>query len=118
MELCQKYLLPFANMYVCKMNERVQHLPYLMMAYRSTVHESTGYTPVEMMLGRNINLPVYLELWRPTDEDAEDMDPPEFLRRLQERMEVVHQFARQNMRAASERQKRHYDLKAHKHLYQ
>ena len=37
-----------------------QQLPLLMMAYRSSVHESTGFTPNEMMLGRAVLLPLDL----------------------------------------------------------
>ena len=94
-----------------------KHLPYLMMAYRSAVHESTGYRPVEMMLGRNMNLPVDLETERPSANGEEVITPLEFLYQLKERMEVIHRFARENMRRASERQKKYYDLKARNHLY-
>jgi hypothetical protein len=34
------------------------YLSLLMMAYRSSVHESTGKSPCAMMLGREITLPV------------------------------------------------------------
>ena len=37
-----------------------QQLPLLMMACRSSVHESTGFTPNEMMLGRAVLLPLDL----------------------------------------------------------
>ncbi|PIK60525.1 Retrovirus-related Pol polyprotein from transposon [Apostichopus japonicus] len=33
-------------------------IPLVMMAYRSSIHESTGHSPAEMMLGREIPLPV------------------------------------------------------------
>ena len=95
-----------------------KHLPYLMMAYRSAVHESTGYTPVEMMLGRHINLPIDLEIGGQPEDTDEIPSPVEFLMRLKERMEVIHRFARENMKMASERQKKYYDLKARCHLYQ
>lgn len=37
-----------------------------MMAYRSSVHESTGVSPAEMVFGRPINLPIDLILGTPT----------------------------------------------------
>lgn len=35
-----------------------KHLPYVLMAHRSSVHESTGYTPNMFMLGREIATPL------------------------------------------------------------
>ncbi|CAC5365555.1 unnamed protein product [Mytilus coruscus] len=37
-----------------------QYLPYLMMAYRSSVHETLGETPYFMMMGREVRLPIDL----------------------------------------------------------
>ena len=37
-----------------------EHLPFLLMAYRSATHETTGYSPVQMMLGRELKLPIDL----------------------------------------------------------
>ena len=34
-----------------------QHLQNIMLAYRSSVHDSTGFTPNRMMLGREVELP-------------------------------------------------------------
>ena len=34
------------------------HIPFLLMAYRSAVHDTTGITPAKMMLGRDLRLPV------------------------------------------------------------
>ena len=34
-----------------------QQLPYFVMAYRSSVHESTGYTPQVLVFGQELNLP-------------------------------------------------------------
>ena len=35
-----------------------EHLPYVMMAYRAAVHETTGTTPNKMMLGREVATPL------------------------------------------------------------
>ena len=37
-----------------------QHVPLLLMAYRSAVHETTKCTPAKLMLGRDLRLPVGL----------------------------------------------------------
>ena len=37
-------------------------LPIVMTAYHSSIHESTGESPVEMMLGRDIQMPIDLML--------------------------------------------------------
>ena len=42
-----------------------EHLPLLMMVFRSAVHETTGYTPCELMLGRQIEVPLDILLGRP-----------------------------------------------------
>ena len=34
-----------------------EHLPYVTMAYRATVHESTKFSPNRLMLGRETDLP-------------------------------------------------------------
>ncbi|XP_061183319.1 uncharacterized protein LOC133191588 [Saccostrea echinata] len=34
------------------------YLPYVMMAYRASVHETTGFTPNYLMLGREVSAPL------------------------------------------------------------
>ena len=89
-------------------------LPFVMMAYRSSVHESTGCSPSEMMLGRNVQLPVELLFYRPQEEALDS--PTEYAHRLQQRMERTH-LARDTLRIESDRQKRHYDHRADRGLY-
>ena len=48
-----------------------QKLPLLMLAYRSSEHDSTGYSPSQMMLGREVELPVDL-LYGPPPESRLD----------------------------------------------
>ena len=35
-----------------------EFLPLVMLAYRSSIHESTGESPVHMLCGRDIQLPI------------------------------------------------------------
>ena len=90
-------------------------LPFVMMAYRSSVHESTGCSPSEMMLGRNVQLPVELLFSRPQEEALDS--PTKYAHQLQQRMERTHDFARDTLRIESDRQKRHYDHRADRGLY-
>lgn len=43
------------------------HLPYVLMAYRSAVHETTGYIPNMIMLGREVSTPLDLMYELPSD---------------------------------------------------
>ena len=43
-----------------------QYLPLVSLAYNTSVHESTKFTPCTVMFGREFNLPVDLLMGRPT----------------------------------------------------
>ena len=77
-----------------------------MIAYRSSIHESTGETPNMLMLGREIEVPLDVITEPPVDS------PPlttEYALSLQQRLAGVHETARRHLRKAAERQKRNYD---------
>lgn len=48
-------------------NDWDDHLPYLLMGYRTTVHESTELSPFKMMFGREMNCPIDIIAGRPPD---------------------------------------------------
>lgn len=81
-------------------------LPHVTMAYRSSVHETTGESPSAMMLGREMNLPIDLTVPSPPKEETESI---EYVQILKEKLQRVHEFAREATRVSSERQKRNYD---------
>ena len=60
------------------------------------MHESTGFSPNEMMLGREVLLPLDLVIGQaePTGNST-----TEYADRLGEQMERIHQFARQRFEA-------------------
>lgn len=86
-----------------------KHLPLVLMACRSAVQESTNCTPALLMLGREISTPATMAFGLPPDTPA--FPPgPEYARRLQDRIETAHAFARDHLRSAGVRQRRNYDL--------
>ena len=82
-----------------------EHIPFLLMAYRSATHDTTHCSPVKMMLGRELKMPIDLMFGRPENE------PPQtatnYASTLQERLERVHEFARGHI--MSNRMKQRYD---------
>lgn len=90
-------------------------LPYLMMAYRSAVHTSTGFTPTELMLGRNVTLPLDLLLPKPPDDNP--ICTTDFADQLEGKMKEVYEVARSRLQMSNAKQKTLYDRKAHIHQY-
>ena len=88
-----------------------EHLPLLLLAYRSSVHESTHQTPYIMMLGRHALLPV--DLVCPQSSAETEMTGHDYVQSLKGRLEKVYNFARADMAKASDRQKKTYDHRVH-----
>ena len=86
-----------------------EHLPYVMLAYRSSIHGSTGFSPNMMMLGREVELPLQAVVPRPED-DKEDIC--EYVQGVQEKLEEAHVAARVHLKKAAQHQKRNYDHRA------
>ena len=84
-----------------------QYLPLIMLAYRSSMHESTGFTQNEMMLGREVLLPLDLVIGQA--EPNEDSNETEYAAKLSEQMYRIHQFPRQHLKMSSDRQTKNYD---------
>lgn len=90
-------------------------LPLLMLAYRSSEHESTGFTPCMMMFGREAELPVDLVYGLPPIQDP--FTHTEYVVRLSERLDKINKLASNQMALVRERQKRQYDIKINKTQY-
>lgn len=71
------------------------HLQLLTMAYRTSVHDTTGETPA-MMMERNLQLLVYLFIGRPDDEQP--VHKSDYAQTLFNRLEKVHDNARQHLK--------------------
>ena len=88
-----------------------KHLPYVLMAYRTSIHASTGCTPQIMVYGREANLPI--DLVFPTAQNANESPcAPEYVEYLRDAIRTTHEFARKHLRKAAIVQKRGYDAHA------
>jgi hypothetical protein len=87
-----------------------------MMAYRLSVHETTGVTPCRMMFGHEINLPIDLVLGGSFQEKVYE-NAPDYVRDLGNVVEKVHTFARSHMNMSSDVMKKTYDQKIHQKLH-
>ena len=94
-----------------------EHLPYVMMAYRSSRHSSTGCTPYSMTYGRECTMPVDLLFPDPSVPSAPDHANhtpcgPEYVEYIKRLIQTSHTFARDHLHRASVRQKKGYDVYA------
>ena len=89
-------------------NDWDDHLPYVMMAYRASVHESTGLTPNKLMLSHETKLPIDLMIGAPPDTPV---CPVQYVEWVREASEHAFEFVQRTLRASAERQKRLYDRK-------
>ncbi|KAJ8954294.1 hypothetical protein NQ318_005877 [Aromia moschata] len=71
-------------------------------------HESTTYTPSMLTSGREMKLPTDLILGHPVEENQE-RSLPEFVEDLRERMDRIHQFAREKLKIHSDKMKQRLD---------
>ncbi|GFX29206.1 retrovirus-related Pol polyprotein from transposon 412 [Trichonephila clavipes] len=92
--------------------DRDKKLPFFLLANRSTVHETTGYSPSQMLFGRDLRLPADLLFSRPPDAP---LAPEKYIEKLQARMEEMHHLARERISMASEKMKTRYDARATGH---
>lgn len=80
-----------------------EHLPYVMMAYRTSLHEITGFTPNQLVLGREVSTPLDIMYEMPRSVQYAPRD--QWAWQLKENMEPVHTFVRENLKRAMVRQK-------------
>ena len=88
-----------------------QNLPLLTLAYRSTIHEVTGYTPNFVMTGREAWLPLDVMMVGVAENPRASL--PEYVEQLKDRLETCFASVRVQLKKHAERQKRYYNLKSH-----
>ena len=87
-------------------------LPFVMHAYRSSVHESTGYSPFRLMMGEECSLPQDVSTDELRTNREQDVAPHPFATWVQDALEVAYDHVRQSLQRTAARRKRLYDVKA------
>jgi hypothetical protein len=85
-----------------------QNLPTCLFQMRTMKSTATGYTPYRMVFGREASLPLQMLYGVPAPENTTYRNNSEYLTAMIERMAVVHEYARKNLKAAVERQRKLY----------
>ena len=89
-------------------------LPPVMMTYRYSVHESTGFSPYRLMFGEECTLPMDIGLPRLQPDPQEGITSPYAVK---DSLEVAFDQVRRHSGQAVQRQKRLYDQRAVRRLF-
>ena len=92
-----------------------EQIPYVLMAYRSSVQESTQQTPNMMCFGREVSLP--LDVATPPCPEEMELKVPDFVLKTQARLREAHEQGRLALQKAAVRQKRGYMTRFFQHSY-
>ncbi|RXN29632.1 Retrovirus-related Pol poly from transposon [Labeo rohita] len=90
-------------------------LPYVMMAYRSSVHASTGFTPYKVLFGREIALP--LDVLLNLGHQEPFVSASDYVTGLADTLSTVVEAVKKHQAKASGRQKELFDFRAELQFY-
>lgn len=88
-------------------------IPLFLLAYRSSKHETTEFTPAMMVMGRELKLPLELLRGNPPQGNELHKKVPEFVEDLKEKLISVHEDVRKRFILKSDKIKSKFDLKSH-----
>ena len=91
-------------------------LPAVMMAYRSSVHKSTGYSPYRLMFGEECTLPMDIGLPAEPSQPQEELTSP-YAIWVRDALEEAYEQVRLHSGQAVRRQKRLFDRRAVKRIF-
>ena len=91
-----------------------RYIPAALFAYREAPNESLKFSPFELLYGRTIRSPMTIlkELWTEEETDSEVKTTYQYVVDLKHRLEETMKLAQNELRRASNRQKKYFDRKA------
>ena len=92
-----------------------QQLPYVMMAYRSSVHGSTGFTPQFLVFGRELSL--LLDCMYPNPQEITITDIHEIVHNKQQAFQRAFELVRRKLNGNQKRRNAIYNKKLHGPTY-
>ena len=111
-ERFNRTLLAMLAMFVSQEHDNWDDLlPFMMLAYNTTVHTTTGFTPYRLVFGDECNLPGNL-VHRELRPDPPPGDPGTYASWVQQALYESYDEVRAQQQRATHRQKRNYDSKA------
>ena len=87
------------------------HLPLVLLSYRSAQHSSTAYSPSMMVFGQELRLPVDLAFGLPPGVPLKGSSAPHFVKDLEQKLHHIHSQAR---RVDGLSHKHQYDMHQHR----
>ena len=87
-------------------------LPFVMHAYRTSVHKSTGYSPFHLMMGEKCSLPQDVSTAELRTSREHDISPHLFATWVRDALEVAYDHVRESLHRTAARRKRLYHTKA------
>ena len=92
-----------------------QQLPYVLMAYRSSVHESTGDTPHFLVFGTEMSLPLDLMFSPPNSDDRTTVQ--DFVQNRNDAFRKAYELVRKSSTAQQRRRNASYNKRVHGPTY-
>ena len=95
-------------------NDWDKYLPALLFAVREIPQESLGFSPFELLYGRNVRgpMPILRELWSVEETDGHTRLTYQYVIDLRERLEKTCKLAQDNVRKLDIKQNAFYDKRA------